>query len=166
MYLGNKVIIKDGISTSDKYKEIAILDEKSANLLSLNGLFNQAGYFYIQSMEKYIKYQISKKINITLEVNAENMRKTVGHSLTSSIKLLINVYAGNDMILVQQIEHQLLDLILNDINFSFLHNSVRYPFYNEKYKNYSFLEFTKNDCDNLCQMLKSLKKYLIDLDRL
>ena len=166
MYLGNKTIIKDGIAISDEYKKIAMLDEESANLLSSNCLYNQAAYFYIQAMEKYIKYQISKKMNIMLEINAENLRRTVGHSLTLSIKLLINVYAGNDVVLAKQMEYQLLHLILNDINFSFLHNNVRYPFYNDKFKNYTLLKFSKNDCDKLYQMLQGLKKYLLDLDRL
>ncbi len=52
MNLGRQIYITEPIDIAEKFQKIAQQDELSAKTLEAHNLFNQAGYFYIQSMEK------------------------------------------------------------------------------------------------------------------
>lgn len=53
------------------YSDMSLKDERAADLLVREKVYNQAAYFYIQAMEKRIKAQIAKKIDITKEYFAD-----------------------------------------------------------------------------------------------
>ena len=165
MRLGKQNFINDGFGVAEKYLEIANADEISARALKEKQLFNQAGYFFIQAMEKHIKYHIAKKINVTNPHFADELRKTMGHSLDESLNLLFKVYAGNNDVLFNQLTDQIKTQVFHEINFLALHNKVRYPIYNTKFQNYSYLALGARDCETLQKMLTLLKKYLDELSR-
>lgn len=50
---------------SYEYSNISQDEEKAAELRYWQSLYNQAVCFFIQSMEKYIKSDIYRKINVT-----------------------------------------------------------------------------------------------------
>ncbi len=165
MRLGKQNFINDSFGTAEKYFEIAQADEQAAFALKEHRLFNQAGYFFIQAMEKHIKYHIAKKINVTNPHFADELRKTMGHSLDESLNLLFKVYTGNNTALFNQLNEQIKSQVFHDLNFLALHNKVRYPIYNTKYQSYAFLELTARDCETLQGMLTLLKKYLEEISR-
>lgn len=164
MFIGNREFLQNCNDIADKYLEVAQKDEESANILEKNGLFNQSGYFYIQAMEKYIKHHIAKKINITNEFYANKLSRTIGHSLDESLNLLLEIYnSGKDEIIFSQMQKQLFEDIFHGVKFISLHNKTRYPTYNLKHQNYTYLELSEKDCKELCNMLTALKKYLNEL---
>lgn len=163
--IGKIKILQDSVRVAEMYLEIAENDEKAAKVLSDKGFYNQAAYFFIQAMEKQIKHKIANKIDVTNRYFADEIRKTMGHSLEMSIEFLLRIYTGDNIILKQQMENQLMQQVLKQINFQSVHNNVRYPLYSKKYSNYSFLDITRNECWELEDMLKGLKRYLAELDR-
>ena len=165
MQLGKRKIISDSFDVAENYLEIAKNDEAAAVVLKRQRLFNQAGYFFVQAMEKQIKYHIAKKINVLNPHFAEEIRKTMGHSLDESLNLLFQVYTGNNEVLFNQLNAQLKIQVFQELNFSALHNKVRYPVYSSKFQNYSSLELVERDCEALQNMLMLLKKYLHDISR-
>ena len=80
VYLGKLRYVNNGIDMSTEFETIARQDEKTADLLCKQGLYNQSMYYYIQSMEKFIKSYICKKIDITNDYYANRLRQ-LGHSL-------------------------------------------------------------------------------------
>jgi hypothetical protein len=163
MYLGKRVFLKDSLEVAENYLEISLKDEKAADILRKSKIYNQAAYFYIQAMEKRIKAQIARKIDITKEYFAKELSKTMGHSLERSLELLIQIYTGRDIVLAQQMKNQLMKVILKDVRFTTLHNGTRYPFFNEEKENYTMLNLEEKDCEELKSMLHALEKYLKDI---
>lgn len=98
LYLGKTRYISNGIDMSDEYLNISQKDEKAAGLLYRQGLYNQAFYFYIQSMEKYIKSAICRKIDVTNDYYANKLRM-MGHSLDDAIDFFIEIVSGSNEIL-------------------------------------------------------------------
>lgn len=129
-----------------------------------NRLYNQAAYFYIQAMEKYVKEHIATKINIVNPYYAEKLR-SLGHSLEKSIQFLLEIYANGDRFLRSQMEHQLLNTVLKGIRLDSLHNWVRYPSYHSMYSSYSMLRISEEDCKILVSALNGLQSYLKDIGR-
>ena len=166
MYIGKRKYISDTIDISERYLSISEKDEEAAFLLEERGLYNQAGYFYIQSMEKQVKAHIARKVNVINSYFAEEMRKTMGHSLDESLKLLFKIYAGNDETLFAHLFQQLTHQVFQDVKFTALHNKVRYPTYDSRHQNYTELVLSKTDCCELRNMLSLLKQYLDDLSRI
>ncbi len=160
MFIGKQEYLNDSLQVAEIYKQTAKSDEISADLLYKNKLFNQSAYFYVQSMEKYIKYYIASTIDITKKYFADEIRKTMGHSLEMSINFFINIYASNNETQKLQMQYQINKNILEDINFKGLHNNVRYPLYKENYSNYSMLKIEQKDCQKLKNILNNLKNYL------
>ena len=166
MKIGSKKILVNNSDISELYFEIAKQDEIAANNLVKCGLFNQAGYFYIQAMEKYIKSRISLWINVMNPFLADEMSKTIGHSLDESLSLLIKVFAGNNELLALQMNQQIFSGILKEIRFEYLHNSLRYPIYIKRYGDYISISLKKSDCEKLHETLQRLKTYLDGLNRM
>ncbi len=136
----------------------------AAILLEKNGLYNQAGYYYFQSMEKLIKYHISRRINIANDYFAESIRKTIGHLLNHSIDLLLQIYSGNDKIKRNQLSDMINKHVFMNTDFSILNNKFRYPSYSRYYQNYTMLILSKEDCQSLKSMHERLDNYLIEMD--
>lgn len=141
----------------DEYLKISKDDEKAAELLYRQSLYNQAVYFYIQSMEKYIKSAICRKIDVTNDYYANKLRM-IGHSLDDAIDFFIEIVSGNNEILKMQITEQLKKGVLKDVRFSAIYNAVRYPFY--KSCNYKLTEMSKTDCEQMKEIYGLLKRYI------
>ena len=158
---GKRQYYSNSLEIAEEYQKKAAGDERAAALLLGSGLYNQSVYCYIQAMEKYIKSYISRKIDVTNPYFAERIRE-MGHSLDKSIDFLVEIMAGSQKILRSQMEHQIKEIIFQNIRFSRLYNSTRYPFYDPKRKNYSVDEMTFRDCTQMAEICQSLKKYLND----
>lgn len=157
LYLGKSHYINNGIDMSDEYLNISKNDEKAAELLYLQSLYNQAVYFYIQSMEKYIKSAICRKIDVTNNYYADKLRM-IGHSLDDAIDFFIEIVSGNNEMLKMQITEQLKKGVLKGVRFSAIYNAVRYPFY--KNYNYKLTQMSKNDCEQMKEIYDLLKRYI------
>lgn len=163
--IGKKIFIYENMEVAENYLQTAKADEKAASILAHQRLYNQSAYFYIQAMEKYIKNHIAKKINVLNKFFAEEIRKTMGHSLNKSLELLLKVYTGDNKILFEQMNRQLQQNVLRNVNFRILNNSLRYPIFDENHDDYTVIKLSKYDCDTLKQILDTLKNYLNDLNR-
>lgn len=155
---------KEIINISEHYLNKALLDEKAGNILAEQGLYNQAIYFKCQYMEKLIKSEISKVINIKNKY-AENLIKI--HSIKELIFLLIDIIIPDTKeTLKNQLKIQIED-ILGKINYDRLHNNLRYPYYNSKTKEFLFTEYNKNDYEQIVnKSFELLKSYIYDLYKL
>ena len=140
-------------------------DENTSKVLCEKGYYNQAVYFCIQAMEKYVKSFICRKVDISNKYFADKIRET-GHSIDTSIDFLIEIVSGNDNLLREQISNQIKNQILHGVKLSRLYNAVRYPFYNERNTSYKFLKMSLTDCKEIYMMFESLKRMLQDLDRI
>lgn len=159
--LGKRHYLTASIEMAEKFEKTAVNDEKSADILYANALYNQSAYFYIQAMEKYIKSYISRKIDITNQFYADKFRE-MGHSLDKSVEFFIEIMTGNNPVLRSQMDIQIKEIILKNLRFSQLHNNLRYPFYLNKETKYGIDEMSRADCDELKSMCRNLKKYLSD----
>lgn len=50
--IGKMRYVKKGTEIADEYSVYATNDEKAADVLFENGLYNESAYYYIQAMEK------------------------------------------------------------------------------------------------------------------
>ncbi len=156
-YLGEPYYVNNGIDMSGEFEEIAKQDEKAAVFLCKQELYNQSVYYYIQSMEKYIKSFICKKIDITNDYYADRLRQ-LGHSLDASIDFFIEIVSGNDNNLKIQVSSQLKKGVLKDIHFTSVYNAVRYPYY--KNGSYRIIKMSKSDCAQVQDIYDMLKTYI------
>ena len=129
-YVGN-IEYASGLEMKYVYMQLAETDQQTADVLYKQKLYNQAVYFYIQSMEKKIKSCICEKVNMELPFYA-NKLKEIGHSLDKSIVFLIEILSGNNVTLKTQLEKQLLVWVFENIRFLGLYNNCRYPKYVDK----------------------------------
>lgn len=159
MIIGKKNFYNDSLDIVEVYKQYSLNDEKSGDLLRNNGMYSEAIYMYIQSMEKYIKHQIARKINVTNPTFAQLIRNT-GHSLEKSIDLLLEIYSKGDINLKNQIKEQIDKNVFKNININALQNNLRYPHYDNYHKNYFTIDVSNNECVIIKNMLTSLKKYI------
>ncbi len=154
--------IKNNIDLSYEYKNLAKEDEKVAILLKNNFEYRHSIYYFIQSMEKYIKSKIFTLVNPNLEYF---INRNKHHSLDSSIEFLIEVLSSDENIR-NQVKFQFNQYVFKNLNSKSLHNNLRYPFYNNNYEYYTIVNYDKNDCEYIEEMLNNLKKYLDDLNRI
>ena len=155
---------KEIVNISDYYLMKAELDKKAVKILASQGLYSQAIYFELQYMEKLIKSEISKKIDIKNKY-AENLIKN--HSIKELIFLLIDIIIPDaEKTLKNQLKTQ-IESILGKINYDRLHNNLRYPYYNFKSKEFLFIEYNKNDYEQIVNnSFKQLKNYMYNLYKL
>lgn len=163
--LGKKKHINDCGEMSDVYMRIAEEDEKAANILSQAGYYNQSVYYMIQSMEKYIKGLICKKVNVMNGYFETKLFKT-GHSLDDSLDFLIEIMAGGDKLLEEHLKIQMKEEILENVKYSKLYNEVRYPGYKRHNQRYSILEISSKDYQEIHNTFSILKRFLDDLIRM
>lgn len=163
-YLGKANYINTAADMGEEYYSLAQSDEEAARVLKQNKLYNQACYYYIQAMEKYIKAAICKKVDITKPYFANKIRE-LGHSLDKAVDFFLEIIVeGKDDILAEMLKNQLKNSVLQNIRFGGVHNAVRYPTYNEKHKNYIVTKMSKADTVMLENMVTVLKKYIEDTD--
>ena len=164
MYFGKNIVIAKPEDIADEYRKLSEEDLHSAAVLEENGLYNQAGYYYFQSMEKKIKYHIAKRTNIVNDYFAESIRKTLGHSLNHSIDLLLDIYSGNDQTKRNQLKEMMDKHVFQNTNFSILNNKFRYPSYNKYHQNYTMIKLSLDDCQKVNDRQQRLDKDLIEMD--
>ena len=157
IYLGKPHYVNNGYDMSEEFGMIAKQDEEVAGLLCRQGFYNQSVYYYIQSMEKFIKSFICQKIDVTKNYYANKLRQ-LGHSLDAAIDFFIEIVSGNDNNLRIQVSEQLKNGVLKGIRFSAIHNASRYPYYNNG--SYRITEMSKNDCVQLKDIYDMLKTYI------
>ncbi len=158
-YIGKNQYVSNVSEIADEFMRIAKEEEKAADLLYQNRLFNQAVYFYIQSMEKFIKSYICRRVDVSNSYFAEQLR-SLGHSLDASADFFVKIMAGNDENLHNQLNHQIKESIFENIRFSSIYNAVRYPYYNSKYHSYCLRKTDFNDCERIRKMYRKLKDYI------
>jgi hypothetical protein len=156
MYIGT---MRHNINVSEEYYQLAKKDEEVAKLLKENKQYRHAMYFFIQSMEKYIRSRIFILVNPNIEYFRE---KNKHHSINEAVEFLVEI-VSSDPAIQKQIKQQLSDFVFQNINFQNLHNNLRYPFYFHKRKSYVSLDFKQKDCEIIEQKLDSLKNYLSGL---
>ena len=164
--IGRKIYVGNSLEIAENYFNTAKNDEKAAIILENQKFYNQSAYFFIQAMEKYVKHYISTKIDVLNPYFADEIGKTMGHSLNKSLELLVKICSRDDKILFEQINQQIQQLVLKDLNFRFLNSSLRYPVFNPKHKNYTIYSLNRSDCEELKKILETLKNYLNNLGRL
>jgi hypothetical protein len=153
--------IRHRINVSEEYENLANEDEMAARSLKNTDQFRHSIYFYIQAMEKHIKSKIFSMVNPN---NEYFRKKNQNHSITDTVNFFIEIINTDDQI-KKHIKNQ-LDNIFNGLNFQFLHNNLRYPFYSENHNDYSIIQFSLKDCLFIEKINEVLKKYLNDLSKL
>ena len=138
---------------------------KAARALENQGLYNESVYMYIQAMEKEIKSYICGKVNSANPYFSKKLRD-VGHSLDKSIDFLIELLAGNDDALKNQLITQIKTGVFQNINFSKLYNDCRYPSYNLYKNRYFVLHISREDCERISQISQQLTRFIHDFDRI
>lgn len=77
MFIGKRVEIRESTEIASVYQELSRKDRLAADCLFQQRLYNEAAYFYIQSMEKRVKEFICKKIDmypsLTMQICCEEL---------------------------------------------------------------------------------------------
>jgi len=147
---------------ASEYQRLAQEDEEVGLLLVKSQKYRHAIYFFIQSMEKYIRYRIF------LLVNAENnyfREKTRTHNVDELLDFLVEI-TSSDPVIRDQIKKQLDDYVLGGVRFGDLHNNLRYPFFSNHHQAYSMLGVGQADASLVHDKLQKLKLFLRDIDKL
>lgn len=105
IYLGQQLIFKNGNEMAEVFFSLSRKDEEAAQILFRAGYYNQAIFLLIQSMEKYIKHIICKKVDISKVFFADKLRDD-GHNFDKSIDFLITIIAGNQEVLAESLKKQ------------------------------------------------------------
>ena len=154
---------KHGIKDlSAEYHRLSKEDELAAEVLQKAKQFRQACYFIIQSMEKSIRSKIFTFVNPDFEYFR---KKNQNHSLESAVEFLIEI-VSTDPVIRQQVSLQISNHVLGNTKYSHLHNNLRYPSYFEKFNSYSVLDVGDNDYTLLKSRLHSLRRFLMDINKL
>lgn len=164
-YLGHLKYLNNGIDVANEYENLAKSNYLAANVLYGKNLFNEAGYLYIQAMEKMVKAKVFSKIDVYNKESANIIRET-SHSIDKTIEYLILIYSANDEVLREQLRNNLLNIVLKELRFNQISNRVRYPELGFKNKKYTTLILNDEDCINLKMMYKNLTRYLDDIYKL
>lgn len=162
-FFGKREYIHDAIDMADMFLSIAKEDERAADVLFQHGVYNQAIFFLIQSMEKYVKYLICEKINVFVPYYADKLKKS-GHSIDAAIHFFVEIKAEGDTLIQEQLTQQ-IQQIVQHTKFTGIYNAIRYPFYHnwQGKQSYTVLKMDKRDYVELKTMFDSLKMYLDQL---
>lgn len=163
IHLGQQLIFKNGNEMAEVFFSLSRKDEEAAQILFRAGYYNQAIFLLIQSMEKYIKHIICKKVDISKGFFADKLRDD-GHNFDKSIDFLITIMAGNQEVLAESLKKQFKEKILQGQKFFIIYNAVRYPFSNKRYGTYSFVEMKRGDYEKIEEIFSVLKKSLRELE--
>ena len=134
-------------------------DSEVAELLLKNRHYNEAIYFHCQSIEKKIKSEIYKRIN-PLNVKYEDY--THNHSLRKLMRLLIDVYVGDETTRIQMKKQT--DILLKKIGYLNLNSALRYPIYDDYKKCYMESCYTEKDYKEIVEVkYEQLRKYIEEI---
>lgn len=150
---------RHGIDVSHELLKIANEDELAGDTLADAGLYRNATYFYIQSMEKRVR---SRAFELIDPKNPHWRISNQHHDLYTSVSFLVQVL-GMDTLIAKQVNDMINKYVIDDINFRVLHNSLRYPYFSEKFQSYSCVDYSENDCNEIRKKLAFLKNLLRDL---
>jgi HEPN domain-containing protein len=160
---------RHNIELSVEYESLAIEDELTSRLLHDSRRYRHAMYLAVQAMEKYVRAKVFELIDGRQEfINDRNRHRN--HSIEDAFDFLVEAISS-DPIVREQIRKQLQENIIGTnsteaIQFSYLHNNLRYPAYFERQRSFSMLEVGHRDSDLLLQRLDTLKKFLEELEAL
>lgn len=160
--LGKVQHISDPAEIANIFLEISKSDENTSLHLYNTKQYNQAIYFLIQSMEKYIRYAICKKVNMTNPYFAKKL-KDMSHSFDDLLDLLIEIMSGENKILFCQLKQLIKENILENTIFSRLHNDLRYPKYIQTTEVYRVLVTTKEDYYKIREVSLNLKNCINEM---
>ena len=149
---------------AEAYRSVSVEDEEAARVLQREGRYRQAVYFFMQAMEKLVRYAIFSEVSpdgVDKEGTTYRERTTT-HNLDDLLAVLLEVYREtiNDSRVSEQIENQLATYVLEGVQFGFLHNDVRYPRYVERHRSYSLLELRDKDAEATSGKLARLKSFV------
>jgi hypothetical protein len=144
-----------------EYLKMAEEDERAATVLREAGAYRQAGYFMLQSMEKRVR---AKAFAIVDGSKREIRELHRDHSVDAAIAFLMDVIRL-DPFVKDQAKGQLQTHFIGDIRFRQLHNSLRYPYFDERRGGWMVLDIGSEDCEVLAAKLGFLKNFLEGLDR-
>jgi len=147
---------------SATYAGLAMEDEAAGRTLMNAQSYRQAIYFFIQSMEKYVRYGIFSVVDAHQEYFRERART---HNLDELLEFLVEI-SSDDTRIREQVQHQLDDVVLEGVRFGMLHNNIRYPWYSKKYNSYSLLQVTAKDAMEVEAKVTKLKAFLADFHKL
>lgn len=165
IYLGDFSCLDNGVDVSKEYEKIALSNFKAAKILEDSEFFNEAGYLYIQSLEKKVKSKLFEKVDVFNSNTADVIRLT-SHSIDKTIEYLILIYAKNDNALKEQLERIFIQDIFKNFKFNRLNNALRYPQEFKKKNKYTMLKLDKKDCLIMRKIHDDLDKYLRELYRM
>lgn len=150
---------KEVSNIADEYLKLSIEDREAAEKLKRFGLYRQAIYFHCQSIEKYIKSELYKKINPDNKFYHDLSNV---HSIEKLMELLIDV-SSSEAIMREHIKKQ-VDQVLEGVDYRKLHNNLRYPYYNNwKNKNY-MIEYRREDYNEIVgNQFEKLRKIIKEL---
>lgn len=152
---------KEIINISDYYLIKAEEDNRVADNLSEKGQYAQAIYFKLQYMEKFIKSELGKKINLKNKKFSEWIMKHDIKELTFQLIELVVVEENLKNHLKTQIEN-----ILGEIKYGRLYNNLRYPYYNPKTEEFYLIEFERKDYEKIIANFKQLRSYIENFYRI
>ena len=162
---------KYGVSdVAKEFLKLALDDEKAGRTLMENGHHRQAIYFFVQAMEKLVRFGIFSEVAVSQTGrDGQTFReRTLTHDLDELLAVLLEVFtdAINDPRVSQQIEEQLRTYVLEGERFGQLHNNIRYPRYMWKSGDFSVLQLSKDDVSKVVQKLERLKSFVAGFNRL
>ncbi|MGL5126295.1 MAG: hypothetical protein ACRC6U_10015 [Fusobacteriaceae bacterium] len=160
--LGKVKYINDPAEMANIFLEISESDENTSMHLYNTKQYNQAIYFMIQSIEKYIRYAISRKINM---INPDFARKLrdMSHSFDDLLEFLIEIMSGENRNLFCQLQELIKENILENTLFNKLHNDLRYPKYIQGKEVYRVLITTKEDYHKIRDVSFKLKNCINEM---
>jgi dGTP triphosphohydrolase len=145
------------VRVSDEYQKVAEEDEQIARLLLSQHRHRHAIYFALQAMEKFVRARIYQLMDPFDPEVIQNQRH---HSVDEAIRFLISKVMKDDPLALEQAKEQLNQYL--DLNFSHLHNNVRYPFISRN--QYNWLKVGYTDAEAMMQHLEFLKNVLRGID--
>jgi HEPN domain-containing protein len=158
-YIGHR---RKTIDICYEYLKLSKEDEDAGNLLLEQNRYRHSCYFFVQAMEKFVRYAIFKKVNAS---NEWFIDKTRTHNLDDLLEFLIEIVSTKEAIR-EQVKLQLDQFVLNGVRFGQLHNELRYPLFNLKTKQYTILDIEKIDAEHSKKKLNDLKIFLRDIEKL
>ena len=130
-------------NVADEYHQLALEDEEVGRFLLASRRYRHAVYFFVQAMEKHVRFKIFTLVNADTEYFRNRTRT---HNLDDLLNFLVEIVNGNQII-QDQVRNQLDSFVLEGVRFGKLHNDLRYPFYIEKLNSCAMVQIEKSDAE-------------------
>lgn len=160
-----------GVSdVAKEFLKLGLDDEKAGRVLMKNGQQRQAIYFFVQAMEKFVRFGIFSEVSAsdTGHDGQTYRERTLTHALDELLAVLLEVFteAIDDPRVSEQIEEQLKTHVLEGERFGQLHNNIRYPRYMWKSGDFSVLQLSDGDVQKVVKKLERLKSFVAGFAKL